>query len=285
MKTSKHDEKLLLVRNAWLLPASFLLPDCTYEFIFILIIFTLITSIVTLMEQSHGNLRRLRSKIRVARMSRVSLLLFVLVALFAGVAHAHDDNDGRVKNVVVLMLENRSFDHMLGFMKSVNGVAGKQLSNAFNTTDPLSLRAHVTRDAQYVVADPPHSIDATTRQLWGGDAKPRNTPPPMTGFVETMERSFGYKSVDARPKCTPTSVGGDGDKDGDHKRISECEISRTVMSSFEPAHLPVLHTLASEYAVFDEWHASVPGPTQVNRLFALSGTSHGMVSDNKLKSR
>lgn len=49
-----------------------------------------------------------------------------------------------------------------------------------------------------------------------------------------------------------------------------------VMSSFNPTSAPVLNTLASEFALFDAFFSSVPGPTEVNRLFAQSATSHGL---------
>jgi phospholipase C len=41
--------------------------------------------------------------------------------------------------------------------------------------------------------------------------------------------------------------------------------------------LPAIHALAEAFTVCDHWHASVPGPTWVNRLFAMSGTSLGRV--------
>jgi phospholipase C len=41
--------------------------------------------------------------------------------------------------------------------------------------------------------------------------------------------------------------------------------------------LPAIHALADAFTVCDNWHASVPGPTWVNRLFVLSGTSLGRV--------
>jgi phospholipase C len=42
---------------------------------------------------------------------------------------------------------------------------------------------------------------------------------------------------------------------------------------------PILNTLALEYAVFDSWFSSVPGPTDPNRAYAMSGTSNGMTTN------
>src|SRR6202040_1547929 len=54
--------------------------------------------------------------------------------------------------------------------------------------------------------------------------------------------------------------------------------SHNIMSYFTPDKLPVLTTLATEFAVFNLWFASIPGPTICNRAFAHYGTSFGQVS-------
>jgi phospholipase C len=53
--------------------------------------------------------------------------------------------------------------------------------------------------------------------------------------------------------------------------------SRKIMYYFTPDQLPVLTTLATEFAVFNGWFASIPGPTVCNRAFAHWGTSFGQV--------
>ena len=40
--------------------------------------------------------------------------------------------------------------------------------------------------------------------------------------------------------------------------------------------VPIITTLAKEFALFDRWFASHPGSTYPNRQFVLSGTAHGM---------
>src|SRR3989442_3077132 len=56
--------------------------------------------------------------------------------------------------------------------------------------------------------------------------------------------------------------------------------SRAIMSYFPPEKLPVLTRLATEYAVFNGWFSSIPGPTICNRAFAHYGTSFGNVDMN-----
>jgi phospholipase C len=55
-----------------------------------------------------------------------------------------------------------------------------------------------------------------------------------------------------------------------------------IMYYFKQSDLPVLTTLALEFAVFNKWFASIPGPTICNRAFAHYGTSFGRVDMNVL---
>ncbi|KJQ52584.1 alkaline phosphatase family protein [Microbacterium sp. SA39] len=55
--------------------------------------------------------------------------------------------------------------------------------------------------------------------------------------------------------------------------------ARHIMGSFSPEMLPVLSTLATEFAVFDHWHAAVPSQTFCNRSFFHASTSHGFVTN------
>jgi len=52
------------------------------------------------------------------------------------------------------------------------------------------------------------------------------------------------------------------------------------MSCFNSSSVPVISTLAMEFAVFDHWYAAVPGPTMVNRAYLHGATSHGMGFNN-----
>jgi len=53
--------------------------------------------------------------------------------------------------------------------------------------------------------------------------------------------------------------------------------SHNIMYYFTPDKLPVLSTLATQFAVFNGWFSSIPGPTICNRAFAHYGTSFGQV--------
>jgi phospholipase C len=56
--------------------------------------------------------------------------------------------------------------------------------------------------------------------------------------------------------------------------------SHAIMNYFAPEKIPALTKLATEYAVFNGWFSSIPGPTICNRAFAHYGTSFGNVDMN-----
>lgn len=155
-----------------------------------------------------------------------------------------------LKHVVVLMMENRSFDHMLGVLAKtdprINGLTGAE-SNLDTTNEPAKVAPQAEFQSQ-LDPDPDHHFPAVHKQLYFGTPGPP-AKPSMGGFVQSY--------YDQR-------------KDVNH--------SRKIMYYFADDKLPVLHTLARSYAVFNGWFASIPGPTICNRAFAHYGTSFGQVS-------
>jgi len=155
------------------------------------------------------------------------------------------------------MMENRSFDHLLGFLKrdtkkDIDGLTGNE-TNPFDPSKPNSPTARVTSTSPYVDPNAGHSYESTYRQIFGVSPNgPKSNPPPMSGFVadaEAMEKGWGPE----------------------------------VMSCFNSSSLPVLTSLALEYAVFDKWYSSLPGPTEPNRAFLHSCSSAGYVDNNEFE--
>jgi phospholipase C len=164
----------------------------------------------------------------------------------------------KVKHFVVLMLENRSFDHMLGFMKvqepEIDGLLGIEY-NLPNPKDPTGSKVLVTPNAPYVPdlnPSPGHEVRDVLIQMYGGSPSPTGQRPTMEGFV------YDYGQI---PGVTEDAA----------KRIMDC---------FSPRMLPVLSTLASEFAVCDHWFSSLPGPTWPNRLYVHAATSDGRTDNN-----
>ena len=171
-------------------------------------------------------------------------------------AHSTDNkNDAtwskKIKHVIVLMMENRSFDHMLGFLKKKNADIDGCLpdaegcSNYANPKDTTSTSFTVDDSAVYEQTDPHHSISGTTHQIYGDNEGDTSTPK-MNGFISSYADEF---------------------EDGDGSSIMKC---------FADDHVPAISHLANEFSVFDGYFASVPGPTEPNRAYAISATSHGM---------
>ncbi len=155
-----------------------------------------------------------------------------------------------LQHIVVLMMENRSFDHMLGALKAedprINGLTGAE-SNLDTTNEPTRVQALAEFQSQ-LDPDPDHHFPAVHKQLYYGTPGPPGQPA-MNGFVQSY--------YDQR-------------KDISH--------SRKIMYYFPKQKLPVLTTLARSYALFNGWFSSIPGPTLCNRAFAHYGTSFGQVS-------
>ncbi|XP_057749012.1 non-specific phospholipase C1 isoform X1 [Arachis stenosperma] len=184
------------------------------------------------------------------------LLLFLLLSPIsaATTANLHRKKthkiNGPIKTVVVLVMENRSFDHVLGWLKKtrpdIDGLTGTE-SNRITANDLSSPSIPVTDDAIFIDSDPGHSFQAIREQIFGSNDTSAN-PAPMNGFAQQAENQLKG-------------------------------MSRTVMSGFKPERLPIYTELANEFGVFDKWFASVPASTQPNRFYVHSATSHGAMSN------
>ncbi|XP_057980655.1 non-specific phospholipase C3-like isoform X2 [Malania oleifera] len=169
------------------------------------------------------------------------------------------ENAYPIKTVVILVQENRSFDHMLGWMKSlnpgINGVTGSE-SNPKSTSDPTSDRIFYGSNSVHVNPDPGHSFQAIYEQVfgtpWNQSSSSSKLAPTMEGFAQQAE------SVQAG-------------------------LSETVMNGFKPESVPVYKELVAEFAVCDRWFASIPTSTQPNRLYLHSATSYGATSNDTKK--
>jgi len=73
-----------------------------------------------------------------------------------------------IKTIVVLVQENRSFDHMLGWFKELNpeidGVSESEpRSNPLSTSDPNSAQIFFGKESQNIDPDPGHSFQVQLR--------------------------------------------------------------------------------------------------------------------------
>ena len=165
-------------------------------------------------------------------------------------------SSSKIAHFVILMMENRSFDHLFGFRPGVEGLKG----NEFNLLDPtkpegpLNPAISVGTGAPYAITvgqGPGHSVNQTSRQLFGTAGV---TTAVNDGFVESYRIELTFADHVNNPSLADIGV---------------------CMQSFEAARLPALNQLADEFCVCDRWFSEVPGPTQPNRLYLHAATSGG----------
>jgi phospholipase C len=165
----------------------------------------------------------------------------------AGLERLHEE----VETIVVLMQENRSLDHMLGYLSlpggnrengqpvegKIDGLAGSERNDApgDNTTGINALP-----DTQFPNS-PAHELDHVLDQINEGQ---------MSGFLaDFMDRYPNVSVADTNP--------------GRH----------TPLSHYTGELLPTHDALARRHLVCDRWFAAFPGATQPNRFCTLTGST------------
>ncbi len=142
----------------------------------------------------------------------------------------------RVDHIVVLMLENRSFDHMFGHLSlpgsgrtDVDGLRGDEVNHGLGVTIPVE----ELTDTRFPFS-PDHGHDGVLAQMGGGR---------MSGFVANFIQRFG--GVD----------------------ITE----HHPMGYYGPGTLPAYDFLTRNFLVCDRWFCAHPGPTWPNRFATFCG--------------
>lgn len=168
--------------------------------------------------------------------------------------------DGPIKHVVVLMMENHSFDHVLGRFPGIGTLA----TTPQCLPDPRDNGASCCTyawNAWAIDPCPNHAHANVMAQLYGqaamGRQPPWPNPAPMSGFLTDYYAGVNYTS--SYPQGTPTTPGDPA----------------LLMGGFAPGELPVTTALAQQFTVCTNWFASVPGPTGPNRLFANCASAGG----------
>ena len=177
-----------------------------------------------------------------------------------------------VQHIVQVMLENRSFDHMLGFLypnktgpngQQFEGLLGTESNNDANGNPATVYQIDTSKPGAYFMpgAVPGEGYANTNAQLFGNGKAP--SPPVATngGFVTNFAAAISY---DERV----------------HRTVVTGTVPSDIMGIFPPAALPVLSGLAAGFAVCDHWYCSVPTETFPNRAFACAGTSQGHMNDS-----
>jgi len=160
-----------------------------------------------------------------------------------------------IDHFVVLMLENRSFDHMLGYLSLPESAGGRGRTDIdgltsgddhINQYDGDIFRPQPLHDYLSFPWDPPHDHRYVVKQIAHNNG----------GFVEQFAKH--HKQL--------------------YKHIP-LENPGLIMGYHTADHLPAFDQLARQFCVCDRWFSSMPGPTFPNRYYAMAGTSGGYTQD------
>ena len=144
-----------------------------------------------------------------------------------------------IDHIVVLMLENRSFDSLLGSLypksDSFEGLNGTEQNPDANGSPVGAWNSPGTDETTMRIPnpDPGELWTDINMQLFGDSAPAPGQRPTMVGFVQNY---LAQRQLNRQQTYDPTSV----------------------MHYFAPAQLPVLSQLAQKFAVCDHWFASAP---------------------------
>jgi phospholipase C len=166
--------------------------------------------------------------------------------------HIMPNDMDKIKNIVIVMQENRSFDHLLGYLsldplnrEDVDGqsIDPSWLTRFTNYDHSLAIQPFHATDPHTMPNefDPPHERSNIAAQI-----DPRQDDSfPLNGFVSAI----------------PPTVSTDPD------------IRRLVMSYFGAAEAPINDFFANNFTICDRWFSSLPAGTQPNRLMSMGGKS------------
>jgi phospholipase C len=177
-----------------------------------------------------------------------------------------------IEHVVVVMMENRSFDNLLGWLydnstnrpafnipsqspTTFDGLAAGTYSNTLNGTPVFASRPPTgwppANNPNVVPTPDPHEeFDHIAHQLYGTFPPPAAAQPDMSGFLADYATAAG------------TTAAGQ------------------IMQSFGLREANVINELALNFAVCDRWFASVPAQTWPNRGFVHTGSSDGHINND-----
>jgi phospholipase C len=154
-----------------------------------------------------------------------------------------------IDTIVVVMLENRSFDHQLGYLSlppynwpNVDGLKPGMMNSLSGADFPIF---HLSNPEKKLPDDPPHDRYDVSLQLTGLPGPAGPPPHPMIGFVES------YSQI--RPIDTSDQP--------------------IVMGYYTGQDLPATNFFVQNYGICDRWFSALPSGTQSNRLMAMSGSS------------
>lgn len=170
------------------------------------------------------------------------------------------DDAAPIEHIFVLMLENRSFDHMF----ALSNIPGIQAATNLNTNSFDGVDYHFEGGApERMPSDPDHGFCSVLEQLCGPGQNCSNTSPyparNNSGFVANYASTTVRSGIFGRKEPLPVADRG-----------------KIMLGVDTKAQAPALYALATQYALCDQWYSSLPGPTWPNRFFVHGASSDGL---------
>ena len=211
----------------------------------------------------------------------------------------------QIEHVVYFMLENRSFDNLLGWLYDDANPPKRIIANAeqqnipflglkentyYNCFDKDSTKYYVQRGTGGAMdtpsSDPNEPYLDVSEQIFGkyfDGSPPDNQKATMSGFLANYAKAYkGFAAVLCDQGGSAFSeiarlLGKLIPNMCEHLTQQE---ALAILNTYSPEELPVMNGLAAAYGVSDLWFASVPTQTYANRAFSICGTSCGAVDNH-----
>ncbi|KAJ7240856.1 putative phosphatidylglycerol specific phospholipase C [Mycena haematopus] len=178
----------------------------------------------------------------------------------AGSAESVANLKDKIKHVVWVLLENRSFDNILGGVKRPgldNHANNGDVCNPVNVSVPNGATLCTRlRDFDSVANDPDHSVTGNNFEFYGQFAP--DDAAIQSGTLTATNQGFVEKQVISYGPALTADVA-----------------AAQVMGYYSEQEIPTLLDIVDEFTTFNYWFSCIPGPTNPNRACALSGTSDG----------
>ncbi len=191
----------------------------------------------------------------------------------------------QIKNIVFLMLENRSLDNVLGWLYQGGSDRPKHVYPASSSKDYDGLGSGKYTNSSYTwtgaiksypVTPVPDNLGADHDRVPGYDPYEELK---TDGWNGVMNQVFGNQDLIKRLPTSNDSARMLGFLQDYYAAYMVGWQGLDILWSFTPAQLPTINALARQYAVSDRWFCSVPSQTNPNRAFSLCGTSLGRESN------
>lgn len=160
-----------------------------------------------------------------------------------------------IKNIVIVMLENQSFDGVLGTLTEAGGSAPRGNGLSWSTPGQRPTNTNPDGNGGSIQSFTMPSTAQLDRQPW-----------------QTWGASWTQFTGSATAQSIPT------DPSDLNQGFVISNSGPVSMGHFDSSQLSFTHSLAQTFPIADAWHCSVPAQTYPNRRYMMAGTSMGLLT-------